>query len=99
MQKLCPDLRFLRLGGSSHVPEDIKRKALIACDLVLSLVDNIQETFGLSIAEAMAAGRPVVASDWDGYRDLIRNGIDGYLIPSCWDEQANHVSFLWDGCK
>ena len=79
--------------------EDIKRKALIACDLVLSLVDNIQETFGLSIAEAMAAGRPVVASDWDGYRDLIRNGIDGYLFPSCWDEQANHVSFPWDGCK
>ena len=93
LQKLCPDLRFLRLGGSSHVPEDIKRKALIACDLVLSLVDNIQETFGLSIAEAMAAGRPVVASDWDGYRDLIRNGIDGYLVPSCWHEQANHVSF------
>ena len=93
LQKHCPDLRFLRLGGDSHVSEEIKQKALSACDLVLSLVDNIQETFGLSIAEAMAAGRPVVASDWDGYRDLIRHGIDGYLVPSCWDEQANHVSF------
>ena len=41
--------------------------ALLASNLVLSLVDNIQETFGLSIAEAMAAGRPVVASNWNGY--------------------------------
>ena len=65
----------------------------MASDLVLSLVDNIQETFGLSIAEAMAAGRPVVASNWNGYRDLVRHGVDGYLIPSRWDEQAKYVSF------
>ena len=71
----------------------MKRQALSACDLVLSLVDNVQETFGLSIAEAMAAGRPVVASNWDGYRDLLRDGIDGFLIPSRWDEQADSLSF------
>ena len=52
-----------------------------------------RETFGLSIAEAMAAGRPVVASNWDGYRDLLRDGIDGFLIPSRWDEQADSLSF------
>ena len=75
------------------MPEPVKRQALLACDLVLSLVDNIQETFGLSIAEAMAAGRPVVASDWDGYRDLVRDGTDGFLIPSRWDEQADVMSF------
>lgn len=93
LQRHCPDLRILRLGGEGHVPEAVKRQALLACDLVLSLVDNIQETFGLSIAEAMAARRPVVASDWDGYRDLVRDGIDGFLIPSRWDEQADAVSF------
>ena len=93
LQKHCPNLRFLRLGGDSHVPEDVKQKALIASDLLLSLVDNIQETFGLSIAEAMAAGRPVVASNWNGYRDLIRDGVDGFLIPSRWDEQSQSVSF------
>ena len=30
-------------------------QALAAADLALSLVDNPQETFGLSVAEAMAA--------------------------------------------
>ena len=93
LKRNCPDLKFLRLGGDGHVAEKVKHQALLASDLVLSLVDNIQETFGLSIAEAMAAGRPVVASNWNGYRDLVRHGIDGYLIPSRWDEQAQDVSF------
>src|SRR6185369_106494 len=51
-------------------------------DIFLSLVDNIQETFGITPLEAMAAGMPVVASDWDGYRSTIRDGIDGFLIPT-----------------
>ena len=51
-------------------------------DIFLSLVDNTQETFGITPLEAMAAGLPVVASDWDGYRSTIRDGIEGFLIPT-----------------
>ena len=53
-----------------------------AADIFLSLVDNIQETFGLAPVEAMAAGLPVVASDWDGYRFTVRDSVDGFLIPT-----------------
>ena len=93
LQKICPNVRFLKLGSKRPVTESTKRKALKAADLVLSLVDNIQETFGLSIAEAMAMGKPIVASNWDGYRDLVRDGTDGFLIPSRWDDLAADVSF------
>lgn len=51
-------------------------------DIFLSLVDNIQETFGITPLEAMAAGLPVVASDWDGYRSTVRHGIEGFLVPT-----------------
>lgn len=53
-----------------------------ASDVFLSLVDNIQETFGLTPLEAMAAGRPVVVSDWDGYRYTVRDGAEGFLVPT-----------------
>ncbi|MDP2215033.1 glycosyltransferase family 4 protein [Phenylobacterium sp.] len=53
-----------------------------AADIFLSLVDNIQETFGLAPIEAMAAGLPIVASDWDGYRYTIRHGQEGFLAPT-----------------
>ncbi len=53
-----------------------------AADLFTSLADNIQETFGLVIVEAMACGLPVVASDWNGYRDLVVHGETGLLVPT-----------------
>ena len=93
LRQLVPHVKFLRLGGAEGVTELVKHQALAAADVALSLVDNTQETFGLSLVEAMAAGLPIVASDWDGYRDLVRHGIDGFLVPSQWASSAAAVSF------
>lgn len=53
-----------------------------AADIFVSLSDNIQESFGLTPIEAMACGLPCVVTDWDGYRDTVRHGQDGFLIPT-----------------
>ncbi len=51
-----------------------------AADIGTLLSDNIQETFGLAPLELMAAGLPVVGSDWDGLRDTIDHGVTGFRI-------------------
>jgi hypothetical protein len=43
----------------------------------------VQETFGLAVVEAMAAGLPVVASDFDGYRDTVDDTV-GVRVPTRW---------------
>jgi len=62
--------------------QDAHRRAWFAADIFVSLADSVQETFGLTPIEAMAAGLPVVVSDWDGYRDTVRDGIDGFRVPT-----------------
>lgn len=76
---LCPSVRLVVLDG--RVPQN-QAQAWAAADVFTSLSDNIQETFGLTPAEAMAAGLPCVVSDWNGYRETVRDGIDGFRIPT-----------------
>lgn len=45
------------------------------------LFASLTETQGLVIAEALAAGTPVVAVDAPGVRDVLNRGKGGYLVP------------------
>lgn len=75
----CPQVRLIRVNGKDF---DACSKAWLAADIFCSLSDNVQETFGLTPVEAMAAGLPVVVSHWDGYKDTVRHGVDGFCVPT-----------------
>jgi glycosyltransferase involved in cell wall biosynthesis len=75
----CPDIQVITLDGRKA--ED-RIRAWASADIFCSLSDNIQETFGIVPIEGMAAGLPVVVSDWDGYRDTVRDKVDGFRIPT-----------------
>ena len=90
-QKLAPSVKVSFLDGNQS---NVVSAAWSVADIFLSLVDNIQETFGLTPLEAMASGLPVVASDWDGYRMTIRHGVDGFLVPTLFPAVVDTGAFL-----
>jgi phosphatidylinositol alpha-mannosyltransferase len=76
---LRPDLRQ-RVHMLGAVPNPDLPPIYSACDVYLgSSVGG--ESFGVVLVEAMAAGVPVVASDIPGYRDVVRDDVDGLLVP------------------
>jgi glycosyltransferase involved in cell wall biosynthesis len=74
--QLCPSVRL-------SVPDhDAETDAWAAADVFIALADTVQETFDQAPLAAMAAGLPCIVSDWDGFRDIVRDGVDGYRIPT-----------------
>jgi len=53
----------------------------LACAEILCAPSLHGESFGMVLTEAFAAATPVVASDIPGYRDVLRDGLDGLLTP------------------
>lgn len=64
---------------------DIDKEMLFSsADIFVALSESLQESFGLTLIEAMAFGVPQVASDWNGYRDTVVDGYTGFLVPTTW---------------
>jgi len=74
---LCPTVHYRQIDGR---PSETRYSIWSVADFFISFSDNIQESFGLTPVEAMAAGLPCVVTDWDGYRDTVRHGEDGFRV-------------------
>jgi glycosyltransferase involved in cell wall biosynthesis len=90
--------RSLALGVSDQVgvyltPTTEERALLYsAANVFVSPANSYQESFGIAIIEAMSFGLPIIASDWNGYRDIVVNGLTGDLFPTSIKEPT---SDLW----
>jgi glycosyltransferase involved in cell wall biosynthesis len=75
----CLDGRQIRYVGSLDVPG---KNDLFARASALLHLNTIPERFGLVLAEANAAGVPVVAMDLGSCREVIKDGETGFLVGS-----------------
>jgi starch synthase len=76
---LAPSVNHHFIDGART---DLYDGAWAAADIFISLSDNIQESFGLTPIEAMAAELPCVVSDWNGYRESVLDGEQGFTVPT-----------------
>jgi len=82
--------RFRFLGFRENAPELIQAFDIVAAPSRI-------EPFGLASLEAMAVARPVVASRVGGIPEVVRDGVDGLLVPpEDPDSLAAAISHLLD---
>jgi glycosyltransferase involved in cell wall biosynthesis len=80
--------RFFLLGYRSDVDQ-------IMPMLTLTVLSSLWEGLPVVFQEAMSAGKPIVANDVDGARDVVIDGETGYLVtPHAPEEMAHRILHL-----
>ncbi|MHB1525831.1 MAG: glycosyltransferase family 4 protein [Candidatus Dormibacteria bacterium] len=70
-----PDVHFC-----GFIPEQEKPGYFTAADIYCA-PNTGKESFGVILLEAMASGKPVVATAIDGFRQVLTDGREGLLVP------------------
>jgi glycosyltransferase involved in cell wall biosynthesis len=67
---------------------------------IFVLPSILPEPFGLVVVEAMATGKPVVANSHGGCKEIIENGVTGFLVePNKPEEMVLAIKYLIDNPK
>jgi glycosyltransferase involved in cell wall biosynthesis len=80
---------------AGRVSDDDLPKYYSSMDLVVLPSITMGEAFGLVLVEAMACGKPVIASDLPGVRTVVDDGINGFLVkPKDCDDLTDKMGYL-----
>lgn len=80
--KLDESIRFsenIKLSSIGKISQNELANYYHASDIYVS--SSQHESFGKVLIEAMAAGLPIVATATTGSKDIIQDGINGFLVP------------------
>jgi len=62
-----------------HVDDRLRDSLFTACHVLC--VPSSQESFGSVVIETWTCGKPVVGGPADATRELIEDGVDGFVVP------------------
>jgi glycosyltransferase involved in cell wall biosynthesis len=99
-----PQSLFLTTFVDSEPTPNIKVTGVLSTDTMREVVKlagvylaTVEETFGIGTLEAMAAGVPILGFAHGGTAELVRHGVNGYLVsPGDYDGLARGLDYCWE---
>jgi glycosyltransferase involved in cell wall biosynthesis len=76
---------LLRRNADIAVDKGVQPRASLAwfySQASVLVLPSVEDGFGLVLAQAMACGVPVIASTNTGGEDLLRDGVEGFIVPA-----------------
>ena len=72
------------IKDSVHIHGMVSAEALddYYCNADVVTMSSIEESSPISIVQGMAAGKPIVSTDVGGIREMLDEGVNGFLVPA-----------------
>ena len=68
-------IKFMGKIPNEKVPEALEKMDIFVVSSILN-----SESFGVAVVEAMSAGLPVVATDVDGFKEVVEDKVTGLIV-------------------
>jgi len=86
LKKLCNELKLKNILFTGYVKHKDKPMLFLACDIFVHPAtyekpEKAPEEWGLVINEAMSVGKPVVITTAVGAKEIVRQGVNGFIVP------------------
>lgn len=97
VRRQCPGVELVLVGPRGNTASELDRYAgtgirelgtvtqqELACELQSAdclVLPSRNDSYGMVVAEALAAGRPVMVSEMVGSKDLVKEGETGWIVP------------------
>ncbi len=103
LASLFPQYAFVWIGNQNEVKEhpenvffmgNIPNAAMYNSIADLFILPSNYEGLPIVIIEAMSLGKPIVASDVGGVSELVRNGINGFVVENQVVEFAEKINYI-----
>lgn len=79
LEKMCSELEISKdVFFFGTIPNVELPKAINAMDIFVNC--SKRESFGVALVEAMACEIPVIATDTEGFREVVENGVTGTIL-------------------
>ena len=92
VKEKCLENNIHFLGQRKDIPQILK-----ITDVAISV--SKREGFGLNLAEALISEVPVIGTNNRGHREIIENGINGFIIENNVDELKKKIDILYSDNK
>jgi glycosyltransferase involved in cell wall biosynthesis len=81
LQVLCAELGVSDRAVFGGFVENSKLPAILDTFDIFAAASLVNESFGVALVEAMSNGLPVVATDADGFREVVDDNVTGLIVP------------------
>lgn len=101
--QLLPDYAFIWIGNQQEVLEHPENVYFLGNIPNAGIYNSIADLFMLSsdyeglpmvILEAMSLGKPIVASNVGGIKEIVRNGQNGFVVDNVAEDFKNKIEYI-----
>lgn len=92
-------IKTLGLESCVEIVGEVPENTIWYQNAICTVLTSFEEGFGMVLAESLSCGTPVVSTNSGGVTDIVKDGVNGFLVEYCEEEVSQAILKLHDNVE